>query len=419
MRIRTFIEPLFVTDNNYEVKGFLGESIEANEDSTLFTIKVREGITFTDGTPLNADAVIDNLNRTFGGLLVSGYMKDIAKNPDGTLVTEKLDDYTFTIATGKNGDPSQPLSWPLLPYALATQPGFIASPTWLAAADADSSLEAKPVGTGPFIVQEYLTGDRMTVTRNPDYWRTDEAGNQLPYLDEIEFRVIPDAQARRAALEAGDVDLLATADPTVVGPLQENSDFVTLVQNIQSETAYVMLHLTKPQFQSREVRCALIQAVDKEDLINTVYGGYPEPSNGPFTPGQDGYLEDTGLPEYDPEAAAAAIEEWEAANGPVTINYSTTPTGTTKAAADYLQQKWGAERAVGVHHRRPRGRGHLRGLRLAPPRRQVRRVPDPLVARVRVRRVWGRDQGRWHLAELRTAQRPGDQRPARPRSRHD
>ena len=69
--------------------------------------------------------------------------------------------------------------------------------------------------------------------------------------------------------------------------------------------------------------------------------GTPQPSNGPFTPGQDGYLEDSGLPEYDPDAARAAIEAWEAENGPLTINYSTTPTGTSKAAADYLQQKWG------------------------------------------------------------------------------
>ncbi len=185
----------------------------------------------------------------------------------------------------------------------------MASPTWLAAVDGDASLATQPVGTGPFIVQEYLPGDRMTVTKNPDYWRQDEAGNQLPYLDEIEFRVIVDSQVRQQALESGDVDLIATADPTVVGPLSENPDFVTLLQNVLTETAYVMLHLTKPQFQSREVRCALVQAIDKEDFINTVYAGYPQPSNGPFTPGQDGYLEDTGLPEYDPEAARAAIED--------------------------------------------------------------------------------------------------------------
>jgi peptide/nickel transport system substrate-binding protein len=341
MRIRTFIEPLLVTDRNLELHGFLAESVEPNEDHTEFTIKVREGITFTDGTPLNADAVIDNLSRTFSGLLVSGATKDIAKRPNGAIVSEKIDDYTFKIFTGKNGNPNEPISWPLFPYLLTVQAGFIASPTWLAAVDGNPDLATQPVGTGPFIVQSYLPGDRMTVTKNPDYWRTDADGNQLPYLDEIEFRVIVEDQVGAQALESGDIDIFATSDPPVVSQFVDRTDFVTLQQDVRTETNYVMFHLTKPVLQSREVRCALVQAVDKQDLIDTVYGGFSRPANGPFSPGQEGYLEDTGLPEYDPDAARAAIEAYEAQNGPVTINYSTTPTGTTKAVADYLQGAWG------------------------------------------------------------------------------
>ena len=100
---------------------------------------------------------------------------------------EKLDDYTFTIATGKNGDINQPVSWPLFPYLLTRQAGMMASPTWLAAVDGDESLATQPVGTGPFIVQEYLPGDRMTVTKNPDYWRQDDAGQPaaVPRRDRV------------------------------------------------------------------------------------------------------------------------------------------------------------------------------------------------------------------------------------------
>ena len=105
----------------------------------------------------------------------------------------------------------------------------------------------------------------MTVTKNPDYWRQDAGGRQLPYLDEIEFRVIVDSQVRQQALESGDVDLIATSDPTVVGPLSENDGLRHAAPERAGETSYVMLHLTKPQFQSREVRCALVQAIDKED----------------------------------------------------------------------------------------------------------------------------------------------------------
>ena len=180
MRIRTFFEPLVVTDNNLDFKPYLAETVEPNDDFTVWTIKLREGINFTDGTPLNADAAIDNINRSFFGLIPRGALKDVAKNTDGTILTEKLDDYTFTIATGKNGNPAEPVPWPLFPYLLTAQPGMMASPAWLAAVDGDESLATQPVGTGPFIVQEYLPGDRMTVTKNPDYWRQDAEGRQLP-----------------------------------------------------------------------------------------------------------------------------------------------------------------------------------------------------------------------------------------------
>lgn len=345
MRIRTFIEPLAAITPDLQVEGWLAESIEPNEDATVFTIKLRPGITFTDGSALTAEVAVDNLNRTWTGLLVGGAMRDIAKNEDGTVAAEIIDELTFTLSTGKNGNIAEPVPWPLFPYYLAGQPGFIASSQWLAAVDADGALATQPVGTGPFVVNEYLPGDRMTMTKNPNYWRTDEAGTQLPYLDELEFRVIPDSQVRAQALESGDVDLIATSDPSVVTNYIDNSDFVMLQQNVRTETNYVMFHLTQPQLQSREVRCALLQAVDKQALIDAVYAGFSQPANGPFSPGQEGYLEDNGSLPYDPAAATAAIEAWEAENGPLAISYSTTPTGTTKAVADFLQQAWSA---VGV-----------------------------------------------------------------------
>ncbi len=301
---------------------------------------------------------------------------------------------------------------------------MMASPTWLAAVDEDPSLATQPVGTGPFMVTEYLPGDRMTVVKNPDYWRQDEAGNQLPYLDEIEFRVIVDSQTRQAALESGEVDLIATVGPdrrrAAVGerqlrhPAAERADRDGL-HDVAPDQAAV------PEQGGRAARWP--RRSTSRTSSTSCYAGYPEPSNGPFTPGQDGYLEDTGLPEYDPDAARAAIEAWEAENGPLTINYSTTPTGTNKAAADYLQQKWGE---VGVdvtqtvieqsraHQQRPVRHAGVRGVRMAQPRRHLRRQPELLVERLRLRRLRRRDR-RWRaLAELRAPQRPRDQRPARP-----
>jgi ABC-type transport system substrate-binding protein len=89
------------------------------------------------------------------------------------------------------------------------------------------------------------------------------------------------------------------------------------------------------------VRCALTQAIDKVDLINTVAGGILDPSNGPFSPGQEGFLEDSGALPYDPDAAAAAIAEYEAETGSqVNIIYSTTTANTSLLTAQYLQDAW-------------------------------------------------------------------------------
>jgi peptide/nickel transport system substrate-binding protein len=339
MRARTFFDPIVAIDEDLNWRPFLAESVEANADSTVFTIKVREGITFHDGTPLTADAMILAMNKAINSLLVGAAVKDIAR-VDGEAVIEKIDDMTFTIATGKDGDPAQPISWPLFPYYLGGQAGLIASPDWLNAVDAGTADPTEAVGTGPFTLESYTPGDQMIVKKNPNYWLKDANGTQLPYLDEIEFRVIADSQVAGTALESGDINMFHTSDAGVVGDFSENESFTTLEQNQYGETNYVLMNLTKPYLADKSVRCALTQAVDKIDLINVIAGGNADPANGMFSPGQEGFLTENGSLGYDPDAAAAAIEAYEAANGPLTINYSTTTAATSLATAQYLQNAW-------------------------------------------------------------------------------
>jgi len=346
MRARSFFDPLVTVDENLQWRPFLAENVEANEDSTVFTVTVRSGVTFHDGTPVNADAVIDNLQRGAKGLLVSAALKDLARvDPSlgiaSDLVIEKVDDLTFKVFTGKNGVLEDPLPWPGFPYYFGGQWGLIASPTWLAAVDAGTAKPDAPVGSGPFVYESYAPGDRMVVTKNPTYWLKDADGNALPYLDKIEFRVIQDSQVRATALLNGDLDIMSTSDAAVLKDLEGNADFPTLLQNQYGETNYILFNLTKPYLADKTVRCALLQAIDKVDLIDVIAAGNADPANGPFSPGQEGHLEDNGSLPFDPEAAAAAIEAWEAENGPLTINYSTTVAASSLATAQYLQAAWG------------------------------------------------------------------------------
>jgi peptide/nickel transport system substrate-binding protein len=344
MRSRTFYDTLTATDQDLNWRPFLAESVTPNADSSEFTIKMRAGITFHDGTPVDGAAAMENINRNFNSFLLKGAYNDIARDPDGNIVFEVVDDMTFKIFTGKGGDPNQPISWPLFPYFLSGQAGMLGSPTWLAEVDADGAKAAQPVGTGPFIVESYAPGDSLVVKRNPNYWLKDAEGNQLPYLDEIEFRVITDSQVMQQAIEDGSIDMMASSDGDTLSQLIDNPDFQYLAQDQYGETNYFLLHLSKEgsPLQDRDVRCALWQAIDAQDMNEVIYNGFLQVANGPFSPGQEGYLEDNGSPQYDPDAAAATIAEYEAANGEVVLNFSTTTSATNLARANYMLDVWGA-----------------------------------------------------------------------------
>jgi peptide/nickel transport system substrate-binding protein len=349
MRARSFFEPLATLGDDLELYPFLAQSIEPNEDFTVWTVTLRDGITFHDGAPLNADAAIKNLKQAGKGLLISAAIKDVAKGPDGELLIEKVDDMSFTIKTGFNGDPNQPLPWPAFGYYLAGQWGFMASPAWIDAYLADPAKESQPVGSGPFMYSSYTPGDKLVVTKNPNYWQTDADGNALPYLDEIEFRVINDSQVRQQALEAGDIDMLATSVGEVISEFRDQAEeFPMVEQNEYTETDYTLLRLNKPgPLQDRRVRCALDAAIDDQALIDVVGGGILTPANGPFSPGQDGYLDDNGNPGYDPELAQQLIDEYMADGNPApSLIYSTVTSTDALAEAQFKQEAWSS---IGVN----------------------------------------------------------------------
>ena len=246
-RARTFYDPLVALGTDNKVHGVLAESITPNTDYTQWTLKLRQGISFTDGTPFNADAAIRNLQETGTGLLVSGALVDVAKNPDKSLKIEKIDDSTFTIYMGKGGDPSQPLSWPGFDATLTGQLGLMASPTWLDEVKADPTKASQPVGTGPFIVQSYAPRDALVVTRNPNYWQKDANGVQLPYLDKITFRVIEDAQTSEQALNSGDIDIFSTSRASVIQDFRDDAGNYPMSEQSQyTETGYILIDLAKP-----------------------------------------------------------------------------------------------------------------------------------------------------------------------------
>jgi peptide/nickel transport system substrate-binding protein len=344
-RARAFFDPVTAVGTDGKVHPYLAESVNPNADFTVWTVKLRSGIKFTDDTPVNADAVIKNLQAAGQGILVSGALTDVAKNPDKSLKIVKKDDLTFDIYTGKGGDPAKPVTWVDFSRYLSGQWGLIASPAWLDAAKADPTKETTPIGSGPFILTSY-SDDLTVVKRNPNYWQKDANGTQLPYLDEIDFRVIPDSANAEKALQAGDIDIFATSDANVVKDFRDKAaQFPMKELSKFTESEFMLIDVSKKDALSdRRVRCALSAAMDRKELIDAWQGGISAPGNGPFSPGQQGYLDDNGLKtEQNLAEAKALIDDYKKSTGSATVKVSlgiSAPSTNNETLAELLKGYW-------------------------------------------------------------------------------
>ena len=326
MIMRSVYDPLTLFAEDGEVKPNLLESFSSNEDFTEWTLVPREGITFHDGTPFDAAAIKANLDAHKASFLTAKALLNLES-------TEVVDN----TVVAKMTDP-----WARFPVFLSGQIGYMASPTWLAAAAEDVSLESQPVGTGPFVFKSYEPGGSFVATKNADYWR---AADGYPYLDEIEYRVLADAQSRKNALLSGEIDIMHTSSGETISELRDEADYEFTENTAFGETNYTLMMVDNPESPINDVRIrkALAMALDSQVIIDRRGAGIGEVANGPFSPQQIGYLDDSGFPTYDPEGAKALVDEYKAEkgiDGPVQVSYTTTPDPQNLGTAELLKQFW-------------------------------------------------------------------------------
>jgi ABC-type transport system substrate-binding protein len=318
-----------------EVVPYLAESLEPNDDFTVWTITLREGVVFHSGKALTGEIVAEILNAHRDSLVTSSNWADVDR-------VEATGDLEVTVTTS--------LPWVNFPTMLTTQAGYIFDPDMLTDPDSGS----RPVGTGPFMFESWEVGDTFTVVRNPDYWRTDEFGNQLPYLDEIQFKIIPDAQARNDALDNGDVDLLYTLTPSAVLDLRERSGFNLSEYNLGDEDLVSFQTDATPRptgpngeervspFNNVHARRAIAYATDQAAFLTDVQQDVNVEATSPWSPGQLGYREDNGYPGYDPEKAREELAAYTADTGQetLTFTYLSADDVDNVRAAQYMVDMW-------------------------------------------------------------------------------
>ena len=329
--VRSVYDTLTRPNAEGEYEPWLAESVEPNADFTQWTITVRDGVTFHDGSALDATVVKNNLDAYRGSYP--------GRNP-------LLFRFTFSnIASVEVVDPKTVMVTTTVPWTAfdaylygSGRVGMMAQ----AQLDNATSCADDPIGTGPFVFDEWVPNQKFVATKNADYWATDAAGNPLPYLDEIEYRPIVEGAQRVNALDSGDITAMHTSDPALIAPLRDQAESgeINLTESIDfGEVSYVMLNASKPPFDNVKARQALAYAFNFDDY-NAIRGkGILTRATGPFAPGSVGNLEETDLPGYDLDEAKRLVAEYEEETGQaLQFSYTTTQAESTLADAQFWQQ---------------------------------------------------------------------------------
>jgi ABC-type transport system substrate-binding protein len=198
-------DPLFVSAANGKTwLPMLALSATPNSNYTVWTVALRQGVTFTNGDPFNADIVVQNFQAAAADQTVG-----LAVRPIIGAVT-KVDDYTVQF--------NLVIPFSTFPYSALSeqQTCYMAHPSSFS-----PSFTGTPVGTGPFTVSSWQVGVQSVFARNKGYWRADAAGRQLPYLNGVIFKTIVDDNARNQALQSGSVDMILSQDGTSIAALEK------------------------------------------------------------------------------------------------------------------------------------------------------------------------------------------------------
>ena len=257
-------EPLITKDENGKPIPALATQWTHNDDSTVWTFTLREGVTFSNGTPFNADIVVANFDRMKKGPFDSTfYGMNIDTIYPGLVSYEKVDDYTFTLTLAEGQ--------PLLDYTMVNFGSAMFEPVCFAE---DGTFNGPAIGTGPYKVVENVLGQYCTTTRNDNNWGT-------PGIAEnFRFKVIPDAETRYTALRAGEVQGLC--DLGAISPAQaaeiENDPAYNVSLGDSGINHFLNVNGGSFPFNDLRMREGLSLLMDRDVINDSFYNGYGIPA---------------------------------------------------------------------------------------------------------------------------------------------
>jgi len=318
--LQQVLETLVDFDNDQNLVPKLAESWTVSDDGLTYTFNLRSDVQFSNGRGFTADDVKYTYDRLLDPDTASGNAWRLGAIDS----IEVVDDYTVvfnlnTVNTGFLGK-----------LASGSPVGIIARESV-----EDGTIDTAPVGTGPFKITDYQPGTVVMLERNEFYWGTDANGTQLPYLDALELRIIPDDSVKRSALVSGDVDWTITVPPQALEELDARDD-VVVDRSAAPAYWYIGVNTERAPLDDVRVRQAISYAIDRGQITEAATFGTGVPTQDPI-PSVSAWAFDYAPYEQNLAQAQALLEEAGVADGFDMLIMPTTEYEESIRAAQVIQ----------------------------------------------------------------------------------
>ncbi|NUU20556.1 MAG: ABC transporter substrate-binding protein, partial [Streptomycetaceae bacterium] len=324
-RLAALYDVLFWMDpRTGRVNPGIGESLTPADDGRVWTMKLRPGVRFSDGSAFDADAVRFMYERHADPANRSPQMSSAAG-----LRMQVVDPITLRIE---------------LPAPNAHFDRVVAKNlTYIASAEAyrkdPKGFAAHPVGAGPFVLKEWTRDAEMKLARNPAYWQPGK-----PVLDGVVFKVVPDIQQAMSAVATGRASGMVTVDYQLID--KGRKDGVTVEQLDLSGGKMIAFNTARPPFDDVRARRAVALALSADGFNSTVYQGKAPAARGMFAPGTPFHDPSTRTPDDDADAAQRLLDQLAAEGRPLEFTFTTYASPPSVKSAEYIQSRLAGLRNV-------------------------------------------------------------------------
>jgi ABC-type transport system substrate-binding protein len=281
-------DTLFYENPEAKLEPRLASKVDVSKDGLTYTLHLRKDVKFSDGTPFDAKVMKLTVDRALDPKMRVPQRSQINMIKESRIV----DDYTLELV----------LSYPFAPL-MPTLSMFILSPISPAAIQKyGEDVRQNPVGAGPYMLKEWVKGDRIVFTRNPTYY------GKKPTVEKLTFKIVPETATREAMLRSGQIDICYKPSPSNLAALKADAN-ITVDMPLDSRTIFMGLNCQKGVTKNKLVRQAFNYAVDKDAIVKKILFDTAVKMEGPCSPIMFGYHKMEKQWDYNPDKAKQLLKE--------------------------------------------------------------------------------------------------------------